>query len=108
MEQAILLWASYRLIYRDRLTMQTLRLDLWVPHLLRPYLGHGMGPQCMFCYILTHTHIYIHTYIDLQGWGVKFAMVRYFYTLFLKEGSFKLQVNKFRFLLLITYLLEKA
>ena len=38
----------------------------------------------MFCYILTHTHIYIHTYIDLQGWGVNFAMVRYFYT-FLKR-----------------------
>ena len=89
--------------------METVRLDLWAPHFHRSYPGHGMGPQCMFRYILTHTHthIYIHTYIDLGG-GAKFAMVRYFYTLFLKEGAFKLQVNKFRFLLLITCLLEKV
>ena len=50
--------------------METVRLDLWAPHFHRSYPGHGMGPQCMFRYILTHTHTHIYTYIHrFGGWG---------------------------------------
>ena len=76
--------------------MEPMRLNLWAPHLHRPYPGHGR--DLSVC--LETLYIYIYIY--------KFGMVGYFYTLFLKEGSLKLQVNKFGFLPLTTYLLEKV
>lgn len=73
-----------------------MRLNLWTPHLHRHCQGHGSGPQYVWPYMYVCVCVFgyiFFTYVFTNMYIVKFAMVRYFYTLFLKELPLSFKSN---------------